>query len=111
MPELHPDWMLLLFFTHTHLTVTVTLGLLLIPKVNSTMPSCSCINLTLFYLLTLIHIKEKIKKQNNQLILVINIFCVITVCSLLTVFDVFLTSVAREVCCDFGHQQGTLIEN
>ncbi|KAF3836263.1 hypothetical protein F7725_028821 [Dissostichus mawsoni] len=30
-PELHPDWMLLLFFTHTHLTVTVT-GLLLIPK-------------------------------------------------------------------------------
>ncbi|KAM6900082.1 G protein-coupled receptor 158a [Xenentodon cancila] len=31
-PELHPDWMLLLFFTHTHLTVTVALGLLLIPK-------------------------------------------------------------------------------
>uniref|UniRef100_A0A8C6SCU5 G protein-coupled receptor 158a n=1 Tax=Neogobius melanostomus TaxID=47308 RepID=A0A8C6SCU5_9GOBI len=31
-PELHPDWMLLLFFTHTHLTATVTLGLLLIPK-------------------------------------------------------------------------------
>ncbi|XP_022604510.1 probable G-protein coupled receptor 158 [Seriola dumerili] len=31
-PELHPDWMLLLFFTHTHLTVTVTLGLLLVPK-------------------------------------------------------------------------------
>ncbi|TNN57191.1 putative G-protein coupled receptor 158 [Liparis tanakae] len=31
-PELHPDWMLLLFFTHTHLTVSVTLGLLLIPK-------------------------------------------------------------------------------
>ncbi|XP_038587483.1 probable G-protein coupled receptor 158 [Micropterus salmoides] len=31
-PELHPDWMLLLFFTHTHLTVTVTLGLLIIPK-------------------------------------------------------------------------------
>ncbi|XP_075308547.1 G protein-coupled receptor 158a isoform X2 [Odontesthes bonariensis] len=31
-PELHPDWMLLLFFTHTHLTVTVMLGLLLIPK-------------------------------------------------------------------------------
>lgn len=28
--------MLLLFFTHTHLTVTVTLGLLLIPKVNVT---------------------------------------------------------------------------
>ncbi|XP_068437809.1 metabotropic glycine receptor [Clinocottus analis] len=34
-PELHPDWMLLLFFTHTHLTVTVTLGLLLIPKFMS----------------------------------------------------------------------------
>lgn len=32
--ELHPDWMLLLFFTHTHLTVTVTLGLLLVPKVG-----------------------------------------------------------------------------
>ncbi|KAK0153556.1 putative G-protein coupled receptor 158 [Merluccius polli] len=31
-PELHPDWMLLLFFTHTHLTITVTLGLLLLPK-------------------------------------------------------------------------------
>ena len=31
--ELHPDWMLMLFFMHTHLTVTVTLGLLLIPKV------------------------------------------------------------------------------
>uniref|UniRef100_A0A8C2EZV4 G protein-coupled receptor 158a n=1 Tax=Cyprinus carpio TaxID=7962 RepID=A0A8C2EZV4_CYPCA len=31
-PELHPDWMLMLFFTHTHLTVTVTLGLLLVPK-------------------------------------------------------------------------------
>ncbi|XP_028290290.1 G protein-coupled receptor 158a isoform X2 [Gouania willdenowi] len=30
--ELHPDWMLLLFFTHTQLTVTITLGLLLIPK-------------------------------------------------------------------------------
>uniref|UniRef100_A0A3B3X4D4 G-protein coupled receptors family 3 profile domain-containing protein n=1 Tax=Poecilia mexicana TaxID=48701 RepID=A0A3B3X4D4_9TELE len=30
--ELHPDWILLLFFTHTHLTVTVTLGLLLVPK-------------------------------------------------------------------------------
>uniref|UniRef100_A0A8C1U4I8 G protein-coupled receptor 158b n=1 Tax=Cyprinus carpio TaxID=7962 RepID=A0A8C1U4I8_CYPCA len=29
---LHPDWMLMLFFIHTHLTVTVTLGLLLIPK-------------------------------------------------------------------------------
>ncbi|XP_076827106.1 G protein-coupled receptor 158a isoform X2 [Brachyhypopomus gauderio] len=31
-PELHPDWMLMLFFVHEHLTVTVTLGLLLIPK-------------------------------------------------------------------------------
>uniref|UniRef100_A0A3B3S196 G protein-coupled receptor 179 n=1 Tax=Paramormyrops kingsleyae TaxID=1676925 RepID=A0A3B3S196_9TELE len=32
LPLLHPDWMLLLFFTHTHVTVSVTLGLLLIPK-------------------------------------------------------------------------------
>ncbi|XP_053354462.1 probable G-protein coupled receptor 158 [Clarias gariepinus] len=31
-PGLHPDWMLMLCFVHTHLTVTVTLGLLLIPK-------------------------------------------------------------------------------
>ncbi|XP_023671526.2 metabotropic glycine receptor [Paramormyrops kingsleyae] len=31
-PGLHPDWMLMLFFTHTQLTVTVTLGLLLVPK-------------------------------------------------------------------------------
>ncbi|XP_072544543.1 metabotropic glycine receptor isoform X2 [Salminus brasiliensis] len=31
-PGLHPDWMLMLFFVHTHLTVTVTLGLLLVPK-------------------------------------------------------------------------------
>uniref|UniRef100_A0A672L6E9 G protein-coupled receptor 158 n=1 Tax=Sinocyclocheilus grahami TaxID=75366 RepID=A0A672L6E9_SINGR len=31
-PELHPDWMLMLFFAHAHLTVTVTLGLLLVPK-------------------------------------------------------------------------------
>ncbi|TRY66084.1 hypothetical protein DNTS_035579 [Danionella cerebrum] len=31
-PGLHPDWMLMLYFAHTHLTVTVTLGLLLIPK-------------------------------------------------------------------------------
>ncbi|KAG5841560.1 hypothetical protein ANANG_G00167900 [Anguilla anguilla] len=31
-PALHPDWMLMLIFGHTHLTVTVTLGLLLIPK-------------------------------------------------------------------------------
>lgn len=34
VPGLHPDWMLMLFFAHTHLTVSVTLGLLLIPKVN-----------------------------------------------------------------------------
>uniref|UniRef100_A0A8C5ES40 Probable G-protein coupled receptor 158 n=1 Tax=Gouania willdenowi TaxID=441366 RepID=A0A8C5ES40_GOUWI len=32
VPGLHPDWMLMLYFAHTHLTVTVTLGLLLIPK-------------------------------------------------------------------------------
>ncbi|XP_047668809.1 probable G-protein coupled receptor 158 isoform X1 [Tachysurus fulvidraco] len=31
-PGLHPDWMLMLCFVHTHLTVTVTLGLLLVPK-------------------------------------------------------------------------------
>ncbi|XP_053119321.1 probable G-protein coupled receptor 158 [Hemicordylus capensis] len=30
--RLHSDWMLMLFFAHTHLTVTVTIGLLLIPK-------------------------------------------------------------------------------
>ncbi|XP_078056390.1 G protein-coupled receptor 158a [Mustelus asterias] len=30
--SLHSDWMLMLFFAHTHLTMTVTLGLLLIPK-------------------------------------------------------------------------------
>nr|XP_033788780.1 LOW QUALITY PROTEIN: probable G-protein coupled receptor 158 [Geotrypetes seraphini] len=30
--RLQPDWMLMLFFVHTHLTVTVTIGLLLIPK-------------------------------------------------------------------------------
>lgn len=40
MQELHPDWMLLLFFTHTHLTVTVTLGLLLVPKVNLPVGAC-----------------------------------------------------------------------
>lgn len=34
VPGLHPDWMLMLFFAHTHLTVTVTLGLLLVPKVT-----------------------------------------------------------------------------
>lgn len=51
------------------------------------------------------------KKQNNQLILVINIFCAIRVYSLLTTDEVFSTSVAREVCSDFGHQQGILIEN
>ncbi|XP_051984238.1 probable G-protein coupled receptor 158 [Xyrauchen texanus] len=31
-PGLHPDWMLMIFFVHTHVTVTITLGLLLIPK-------------------------------------------------------------------------------
>lgn len=35
VPGLHPDWMLVLFFAHTHLTVTVTLCLLLVPKVTS----------------------------------------------------------------------------
>ncbi|XP_069067463.1 metabotropic glycine receptor [Pleurodeles waltl] len=30
--SLQPDWMLMLYFVHTHLTVTVTIGLLLIPK-------------------------------------------------------------------------------
>nr|XP_034985528.1 probable G-protein coupled receptor 158 [Zootoca vivipara] len=30
--RLQSDWMLMLFFAHTHLTVTVTIGLLLIPK-------------------------------------------------------------------------------
>ncbi|XP_037693818.1 probable G-protein coupled receptor 158 [Choloepus didactylus] len=30
--RLQPDWMLMLYFAHTHLTVTVTIGLLLIPK-------------------------------------------------------------------------------
>lgn len=34
VPGLHPDWMLMLFFAHTHLTVTVTLSLLLVPKVT-----------------------------------------------------------------------------
>ncbi|KAA0707837.1 putative G-protein coupled receptor 158 [Triplophysa tibetana] len=31
-PSLHPDRMLLLFFTHTHVTISVTLSLLFIPK-------------------------------------------------------------------------------
>ncbi|KAM7419820.1 hypothetical protein PAMA_016765 [Pampus argenteus] len=31
-PSLHPDWMLLLSFLHTHVTITVTLALLFIPK-------------------------------------------------------------------------------
>ncbi|TRY90706.1 hypothetical protein DNTS_002901 [Danionella cerebrum] len=31
-PSIHPDWTLLLFFTHTHVTTTVTLGLLFVPK-------------------------------------------------------------------------------
>ncbi|KAH0501583.1 putative G-protein coupled receptor 158, partial [Microtus ochrogaster] len=30
--RLQSDWMLMLYFAHTHLTVTVTIGLLLIPK-------------------------------------------------------------------------------
>ncbi|XP_058153788.1 metabotropic glycine receptor [Dasypus novemcinctus] len=30
--RLQPDWTLMLYFAHTHLTVTVTIGLLLIPK-------------------------------------------------------------------------------
>ncbi|XP_076137205.1 metabotropic glycine receptor [Alosa pseudoharengus] len=30
--SLHPDWTLLLEFTHTHATITVTLGLLFVPK-------------------------------------------------------------------------------
>ena len=33
LPSLHPEWMLLLSFTHTHVTTTVTLALLFIPKV------------------------------------------------------------------------------
>uniref|UniRef100_A0A8C6WLF4 G protein-coupled receptor 158b n=1 Tax=Neogobius melanostomus TaxID=47308 RepID=A0A8C6WLF4_9GOBI len=32
LPGLHPDWMFMCFFVHTHLTVTVTLCLLLVPK-------------------------------------------------------------------------------
>lgn len=32
LPGLHPDWMFILFFAHTHLTVTVSLCLLLVPK-------------------------------------------------------------------------------
>ncbi|KAJ1135449.1 hypothetical protein NDU88_001889 [Pleurodeles waltl] len=32
VPTLHPDWTLLLFFIHTHVTVTLTLALLFIPK-------------------------------------------------------------------------------
>ncbi|XP_061583310.1 metabotropic glycine receptor [Cololabis saira] len=31
-PSVHPDWMLLLSFIHTHITITVTLALLLAPK-------------------------------------------------------------------------------
>lgn len=31
--RLQSDWLLMLYFAHTHLTVTVTIGLLLIPKV------------------------------------------------------------------------------
>ncbi|XP_069490763.1 probable G-protein coupled receptor 179 [Ambystoma mexicanum] len=32
VPTLHPDWTLLLFFIHTHVTITLTLALLFIPK-------------------------------------------------------------------------------
>uniref|UniRef100_A0A674IKG1 G-protein coupled receptors family 3 profile domain-containing protein n=1 Tax=Terrapene triunguis TaxID=2587831 RepID=A0A674IKG1_9SAUR len=32
VPSLHPDWTLLLFFIHTHVTITMTLALLFIPK-------------------------------------------------------------------------------
>nr|XP_028558828.1 probable G-protein coupled receptor 179 [Podarcis muralis] len=32
VPSLHPDWTLLLFFIHTHVTTTMTLALLFIPK-------------------------------------------------------------------------------
>ncbi|KAJ7313645.1 hypothetical protein JRQ81_005220 [Phrynocephalus forsythii] len=32
VPSLHPDWSLLLFFVHTHVTTTMTLALLFIPK-------------------------------------------------------------------------------
>ncbi|XP_060112171.1 probable G-protein coupled receptor 179 [Heteronotia binoei] len=32
VPSLHPDWTLLLFFIHTHITTTLTLALLFIPK-------------------------------------------------------------------------------
>ncbi|XP_020641158.3 putative G-protein coupled receptor 179 isoform X1 [Pogona vitticeps] len=32
VPSLHPDWTLLLFFVHTHVTTTMTLALLFIPK-------------------------------------------------------------------------------
>ncbi|XP_061695396.1 metabotropic glycine receptor-like [Syngnathoides biaculeatus] len=37
-PGLHPDWMLMLIFAHTHLTVTVTVGVLLVPKFLSKGP-------------------------------------------------------------------------
>ncbi|XP_003222645.3 probable G-protein coupled receptor 179 isoform X1 [Anolis carolinensis] len=32
VPSLHPDWTLLIFFIHTHVTTTMTLALLFIPK-------------------------------------------------------------------------------
>ncbi|XP_030076327.1 putative G-protein coupled receptor 179 [Microcaecilia unicolor] len=32
VPSLHPDWTLLAFFIHTHVTVTITLALLFVPK-------------------------------------------------------------------------------
>nr|XP_046216471.1 probable G-protein coupled receptor 158 [Oncorhynchus gorbuscha] len=40
-PQWHPDWMLMLVFTHTHLTVTVSLGLLFVPKCLSTVTQAS----------------------------------------------------------------------
>lgn len=40
--RLQSDWMLMLYFAHTHLTVTVTIGLLLIPKVFIQYCICSC---------------------------------------------------------------------
>uniref|UniRef100_H3A5N2 G protein-coupled receptor 158 n=1 Tax=Latimeria chalumnae TaxID=7897 RepID=H3A5N2_LATCH len=42
--RLHPDWILMLFFAHTHLTVTVTLGLLLVPKKTWTQECAVCLH-------------------------------------------------------------------
>ncbi|XP_015267915.1 PREDICTED: probable G-protein coupled receptor 179 [Gekko japonicus] len=38
VPSLHPDWTLLLFFIHTHITTTLTLALLFIPKLFQGLP-------------------------------------------------------------------------